>query len=320
MQGVATVAILGLRYPDFSIEAGILDGIRIVTAMGGTAEEIVSVAEDADVIIAGSLPKLTGDVISRLPALRAVVRAGIGVDNIDLDAARDAGLLVVNVPDYGTEAVAQHTLAMALAAFRRLGEADRIVRSGQWGFADLRPIHVPAASVAGVVGYGRIGRRVAELLDAVGFGRVVVHDPYASPAELENLSLASLLDVSDLVCLHAPAPEDGSALIGADQLARMKPSSALVNTSRGVLIDDGALADALASGAPRVAALDVFTPEPPDLTPFEGVMDRVLLSPHMAWYTEESQTDLRRKSATEAKRFLDGVPAINPLVAPEEAP
>lgn len=316
---MATVAILGLRYPDFSIETGILDGMKIVTAMGGTADEIVSVAEEAEVIIAGSLPKLTGDVIGRLPALRAVVRAGIGVDNIDLDAARDAGLFVVNVPDYGTEAVAQHTLALALAALRRLGEADRIVRSGEWGFTDLRPMHLPGASVAGVVGYGRIGRRVTELLDGVGFGRIVVHDPYASPEDRANLPLDELLAASDLVCLHAPAPADGSALIGADELARMKPGSALVNTSRGVLVDDVALAAALESGAPRVAALDVFTPEPPNLAPFERVMDRVLLSPHMAWYTEESQTDLRRKSATEARRLLDGLPPTNPLVTPEEA-
>ncbi len=315
---MATVAILGLRYPDFSIEEAILAGIRIVTATGGTADEIVSVAGDVEVIIAGSLPKLTAEVIAALPALRAVVRAGIGVDNIDLDAAREAGLLVVNIPDYGTEAVAQHTLAMALAAFRRLGEADRIVRSGGWGFADLRPIHVPGTSVAGVVGYGRIGRRVAELLEAVGFGQVVVHDPFTESAEFENLSLDALLATSDLVCLHAPAPTDGSALIGAAELGRMKSGSALVNTSRGVLIDDGALADALASGAPRVASLDVFTPEPPDLTPFASVLDRLLLSPHMAWYTEESQADLRRRSATEAKRFLDGLPANNPLVTPEE--
>lgn len=315
-----TVAILGSRYPDFSIEEQILPDVTIVSAPGGTPEEIVAVAGEAKVIVAGSLPKFTREVIGRLPALQALVRAGIGVDNIDLDAARQAGILVVNVPDYGTEAVAQHTLAMALAGFRRLGEADRIVRSGGWGFPDLRPIHVPGTSVAGVVGYGRIGRRVAELLAAVGFGRVIVHDPYAQAEEFENVSLEALLGQSDLVCLHAPAPTDGSALIGASELESMKPNSVLVNTSRGILIDDPALAAALASGTPRVASLDVFLPEPPDLEVFDGVLDRLLLSPHMAWYTEESQTEMRRKSAEEARRFLDGLPPINPLVTPEEAP
>lgn len=315
-----TVAILGSRYPDFSIEEQILPETTIVSAPGGTPEEIVAVAGEARVILAGSLPKFTREVIGRLPALQALVRAGIGVDNIDLDAAREAGILVVNVPDYGTEAVAQHTLAMALAAFRRLGEADRIVRSGEWGFPDLRPIHVPGASVAGVVGYGRIGRRVAELLAAVGFGRVIVHDPYADAEQFENVPLDTLLGQSDLVCLHAPAPADGTALIGAAELAMMKQGCVLVNTSRGILIDDAALAEALPSGTPRVASLDVFLPEPPDLRVFEGVLDRLLLSPHMAWYTEESQTEMRRKSAEEARRFLDGLPPINPLVVPEEAP
>lgn len=313
-----TVAILGSRYPDFSIEEQILPETTIVSAPGATPDEIVAIAGEARVIIAGSLPKFTREVIGRLPALQALVRAGIGVDNIDLDAARDAGILVVNVPDYGTEAVAQHTLAMALAGFRRLGEADRIVRSGGWGFPDLRPIHVPGTSVAGVVGYGRIGRRVSELLVAVGFGRVIVHDPYAESEEFENASLDALLGHSDLVCLHAPAPADGSALMGPRELGLMKPNSVLVNTSRGILIDDDALAAALATGTPRVASLDVFLPEPPDLEVFEGVLDRLLLSPHMAWYTEESQTEMRRKSAEEARRFLDRLPPLNPLVTPEE--
>jgi D-3-phosphoglycerate dehydrogenase len=315
---MTTVAVLGSRYPDFSIEQGILGDVEIVSAPGGTADEIVAVAGAAEIIIAGSLPKFTAEVLPRLPSLRAIVRAGIGVDNIDLDAAGAAGISVCNVPDYGTEAVAQHTLAMALAASRRLGEADRIVREGRWGFDPLRPIHVPGEMTAGVVGFGRIGRRVAGLLLLVGFGRLLAHDPFADPDAhgVEPATLEEILSQSDVVCLHAPAPPD-RPLIGADELALMKPGSALVNTSRGALIDDTSLAAALANGAPRVAALDVFTPEPPDLSIFEGVTDRLLLSPHMAWYTEESQTEMRRKSADEASRFLDGMPFRNPIVTPE---
>ncbi len=315
---MTTIAVLGSRYPDFSIEQEILGDVSIVSAPGGTADEIVEVAGTAEIIIAGSLPKFTADVLPLLPSLRAIVRAGIGVDNIDLEAARTAGISVCNVPDYGTEAVAHHTLAMALAATRRLGEADRIVRKGAWGFDPLRPIHVPGEMTAGVVGFGRIGRRVAGLLLLVGFGRLLAHDPFADPDAhgVEPATLEEILSQSDVVCLHAPAPPDRS-LIGADELALMKPGSVLVNTSRGALIDDAALAAALATGAPRVAALDVFTPEPPDLSTFDGVTDRLLLSPHMAWYTEESQTEMRRKSAAEASRFLDGIPFQNPIVTPE---
>lgn len=315
---MTTVAVLGSRYPDFAIEQEILGDVEIVSAPGGTADEIVEVAGEAKIIIAGSLPKFTAEVLPRLPNLEAIVRAGIGIDNIDLGAAEAAGLVVCNIPDYGTEAVGQHTLAMALAATRRLGEADRIVREHGWGFDPLRPLHVPGEMTAGVVGFGRIGRRVAGLLLLVGFGRLLAHDPFADPDAhgVEPATLEEVLAESDVVCLHAPAPPD-RPLIGADELALMKQGSVIVNTSRGALIDDAALAAALKTGAPRVAALDVFTPEPPDLSVFEGVTDRLILSPHMAWYTEESQLEMRRKSANEARRILDGLSPQNLLVTPE---
>lgn len=317
---MTTIVVLGSRYPDFSLEQEILGNVEIVSAPGVTADEIVDIAGNARIIISGSLPEITADVFPRLPKLEAIVRAGIGVDNIDLDAARAAGIGMCSIPDYGTETVAQHTLAMSLAAIRRLGEADRIVRDGGWGFDPLRPIHVPGEMTAGVVGFGRIGRRVAGLMLLVGFGRLVAHDPYADPDAhgVEPATLEKVLLESDVVCLHAHAPPD-RPLIGADELALMKPESVIVNTSRGALIDDAALAEALKAGAPRVAALDVFSPEPPDLSVFDGVTDRLLLSPHMAWYTEESQREMRRKSAIEARRILDGHEPQNPIVTPEPA-
>ncbi len=122
-----------------------------------------------------------------------------------------------------------------------------------------------------------------------------------------------------MLSLHVPGPADGSPLLGEDQLAAMKADSVLVNTARGSLIDSDALAAAMAQGAPRIAALDVFAPEPPDLDPYREVMDRLILTPHMAWYTEESQQDLRRKSAEEARRLLQGERPLNPIVTPQEA-
>jgi D-3-phosphoglycerate dehydrogenase / 2-oxoglutarate reductase len=316
---MSTVAILGTRYPDFVIEEGVLAGVEIVAGPGATPDEIVELAGDADVILIGSLPRFTGEVLQRL-SCRALVRSGIGVDNVDLEVARALGYTVAYVPDYGTEAVAQHTLALALAANRRLGEADRLVRQGDWGFASLRPLHLPSAMTAGVVGFGRIGRRTAELLHAVGFGRIVVHDAYLTPdvGWAEPVSLDELLSTSDLVTLHAPGPQGGGALIGPAEVGRMKPGSAIVNTARGSLIDPVALAAGLAVGAPTVAALDVFSPEPPDLAPFDGVIDRMILSPHAAWYTEESQADLRRKSAEEAARMLVGQAPLNAVIQPQE--
>jgi D-3-phosphoglycerate dehydrogenase len=315
---VTKVAILGTRYPDFTIEEEVLAsaGASIVAAPGRDEEEIVAAADGAIVIVAGSQPRFTRSVLERLVTCQGIVRAGVGVDSIDLEAAADLNLWVVSVPDYGTEAVAQHTLALALAATRGLCQADRIVKTGGWGFSGLRPLHSPGALTAGVVGFGRIGRRLAGLLLSVGFGRLLAHDPLSEPDahRVEPASLERLLAESDLVCLHAPAPADGRPLLGTAQLAVMRPNSVLVNTSRGSLIDQEALAAALAAGAPRLAALDVFCNEPPDLAVFETVIDRLLLSPHMAWYTEESEADLRRKSAEEARRILTGVAPLHPVV------
>lgn len=313
------VVILGTRYPDFLIEEEVLasTGAAVTGATGATGPDIITETAGADVVIAGSLPRFTADVLERMDC-RAVVRAGIGVDSVDLEAARRLGMWVVNVPDYGTDAVALHTLTMVLASLRRLTESDRIVRSGGWGFAPLRPMRLPASLTAGVVGFGRIGRAVADHLSAVGFGTVVVSDPFVK--DVPTLPLAELLAVADVVVLHAPGPQDGSPLIGASELGVMRPGSILVNTARGSLIDMNALAAGMAARAPVVAALDVFSPEPPDLRALAGVLDRVILSPHAAWYTEETQTELRVRSAWEARRILEGEEPHNIVVRPEEAP
>lgn len=318
---MTTVAILGTRYPDFSIEEEILAplGATIVSGAGATSDEIVELAGDAAVILAGSGPRFDAATIGRL-GCRGIVRNGVGVETVDLDAARTAGMWVARVADYGTEAVAFHAVTLALAGLRRLLEADRRVRAGGWGFAELRPLHLPSALTAGVVGFGRIGRRVAELLGGLGF-QVVACDPFATvdAPGVRNASFAELLATADVVSLHAPAPEDGSYLLGAAELASMRPGSVLVNTSRGALIDEGALVAALAEGRPGTAALDVFAREPLDVSVFAGVSDQVLLTPHMAWYTEESERDLRVKAAHEARRLLEGERPRDVVVEPEEA-
>jgi D-3-phosphoglycerate dehydrogenase len=203
-----------------------------------------------------------------------------------------------------------------MALFRRLPEADAALRGGAWGVAGLRPLHLPSASVAGVVGYGRIGRQAAAYLRGLGFS-VVAHDEYVDvPAGdgVRSASLDEVLETSDLVTLHAPGDPSGRPLLDADRLARMKPGSVLVNTSRGSLVDLPALLDGLAAGRPRFAALDVFPTEPVDASVFEPVSDRVLLTPHMAWYTEESEADMRRKAAAEAARLLRGEQLREPVV------
>ena len=320
----ATVAILGTRYRDLAIEEAILHplGARLVTGAGRDGTDILAVAGDADVILAGAPPRFDAAVIGRL-SCRGIVRYGVGTDSIDLAAAERAGIWVARVSDYGTEAVSVHAVALALSGLRRLREADAHVRAGGWGIAELRPLHLPSAMTAGVIGYGRIGRRVARLLHALGF-RVLVHDPYVSPAGTDDeppvafTALDDLLAGSDVVTLHLPGTPDGRPLLDEAALSRMKAGSVLVNTARGSLVDTRALVRGMRADRPRVAALDVHDPEPPDLAALAPpeVAARMILTPHMAWYTEESEADLRTKAAGEAARLLRGERPLDAVAGP----
>jgi D-3-phosphoglycerate dehydrogenase len=309
----ATVAIIGTRYSDFGVEHETLGdlGVEIVSGAGRTPEEILGLAADADVILAGAAPRFDATTIAGLRC-KGIVRYGVGVDSIDLAAAAAAGIWVANTPDYGTEAVAVHTLALVLAGIRRLPMAERRLRRGDWGFAELRPLRLPGSMTAGVVGFGRIGRRVGQLLTAVGFGRVLVNDPILDDERQQAgvVPLERLLATADVVTLHVPGDID--PLIGSAELALMRPGSVLVNTARGSLIDTGALIDALAKGRPAIAALDVYPEEPPPTDRFSS--EQLILTPHMAWYTEETELEMRRQAAAEARRLLQGLPLANPVV------
>lgn len=308
------VAILGTRYRDYSIEEQALGplGVSLVSGDGSTADSIVEQAAGATVILAGSRPRFDGGVLERL-SCRGIVRYGVGTDSIDLDAARNLGIAVARVSDYGTAAVAFHAVSMALAQLRRLPEADRAIRAGSWGFADLRPMHEPSRLTAGVVGYGRIGRQVAAHLQCLGM-RILAHDPYVEipdSQDLRPMDLVELLRLSDVVLLHAPGNPDGSPLLDGETLPQMRPGSVLVNTARGSLVDLPALLGGLRQGRPGRAALDVYPDEPVDVAVFGDLAERILLTPHMAWYTEESEADLRQKAAAEAARMLRGEPLVD---------
>jgi D-3-phosphoglycerate dehydrogenase len=324
--GGPVVAILGTRYDDFAIEEEALAplGARVVSGDGGTPESIHDVAASADVVLAGSRPRFDATVLEGLRC-RGIVRYGIGTDSIDLVAAADRGIAVARVSDYGTEAVAFHAVTLATALLRRLVEADRTVRGGGWGVAGLRPLRQPSGLTAGVVGYGRIGRQAAAYLTGLGM-QVLAHDEYVDVPAGHGVSPASLdelLGRSDVVTLHAPGSPDGTPLLDEARLGSMRPGSVLVNTARGSLVDVAALVRGLIAGRPAGAALDVFPTEPPDVSVFDEVADRVILTPHMAWYTEESEVDMRRKAAAEAVRLLRGEPLqdpVTPVPAPSPAP
>jgi len=315
------VAIIGARWPDVDIEADVLgvNNGEIVRDPGDTRDDILATAADVDVILAGPRPAFDADTIDGLNG-RGIVRYGAGYDNVDVTAAREKGMEVAYVPDYGTEAVALHSVSLALALMRKITQADRLVHAGRWDLAALRPLHLPSELTAGIIGFGRIGRRTAELLIGVGFGRVLAFDDRieVEAPGVEGALFETVLAEADLVSVHASGSAAGTPLIGRREIGLFKPGSVLVNTARGTLVEHGALVDGLRAGRPVAAALDVFDPEPPDPAVFGDVAEQIIMTPHMAWYTEETERELRTKTAEEAKRILDGQPVRYPV--PEEAP
>ncbi|MDR2895458.1 MAG: C-terminal binding protein [Propionibacteriaceae bacterium] len=247
-------------------------------------------------------------LMDALPRLKALGRYGVGVDSIDIDAATARGIAVFNVPDYGTDAVSDHAIALAMALLRDIGHQHRLGLIGQANFELARPIHLTSHLVFGVVGAGRIGRATAAKAAALGF-RVIVHD-IATDADyfhgLANRPLDKLLAEADIVCLHTPLTPDSRHLIDAAALALMKPTALLINTARGAVIDTDALINALRAGHLRGAGLDTVDPEPVDPKSPLFELPQVIITPHLAWYTEETYSELKRRTMTNVARYLLG--------------
>ncbi|MGY1810524.1 C-terminal binding protein [Blastococcus sp. SYSU D00669] len=288
------------EYGSDDVEAAVLRpaGHELVTAQARTADEVVAAAAGADAVLVQYAP-VTAEVLDALPRLRLVSRYGIGVDGIDLEAARARGVWVCNVPDYGTAEVALHTAAMLLALLRNLAGHDREVHAGRWDYHLGGELRRTGELSLGVVGLGRIGRLTAERAGP-WFGRCLGYDPQLPdgswPAGVERTSLEDLFARSAAVTLHVPLTDGTRGLVGDDLLGRMPAGSYLVNTARGGLVDLDAVLRALDSGRLAGVGLDVLPDEPPGEHPLLR-HPRALLSPHVAWYSAESEVELRRKTA-----------------------
>lgn len=293
-------------FPSVDIERRLLQGIdaELVVA-SGDRDDVLEVAEDADAILNTYLP-WDGAAISRLRKCRIIARYGIGVDNIDLEAAKEAGIVVTNVPDYSVEEVATHALALILASLRKITIAHAAVGRGTWSVDNFRPIRRLSTLTVGLVGYGRIARKIAAPLEALG-ARIVAHDPYLAPGpDLPPLlELDTLLGEADIVSLHLPLTHETRGLIDGPALSKMKPGAILINTSRGPLIQLDALTQALREGRLAGAGLDVFDVEPVDPSRIEGVPN-LIATPHMAYYSEEALEESQRKAATQVIKVLSG--------------
>jgi phosphoglycerate dehydrogenase-like enzyme len=261
---------------------------------------------EADALIVRGDAVVTADDIAAAPHLRVIGRSGIGVDNVDLDAARARGIPVVVAPGAGARAVAEGAFALAVALLKRLSELDRATREGEWSFRDRADVRDISGSTLGIVGYGRIGRELAELARAAGM-QVVAHDPYVEEA---NTPLETIFENADVVSLHVPLDDSTRGLVGPDLLARAKPGLILVNTARGGLVSSHEdLLAALESGRLGGVGLDVFADEPPD--PEQPLFDhpRVLVSPHALGLTRASREAVFRMMAEGVAAVLRGEPA-----------
>jgi D-3-phosphoglycerate dehydrogenase len=285
---------------------------------GLSPPELLKIMGDYDALIVRSETKVTRAVIQAGKRLQVIARAGIGVDNIDLEAATSAGIAVVNAPAGNTVAAAEHTLALMLALARNIPQAHLSMKEGLWNRSAFMGIEVRSKSL-GIVGLGRVGSEVARR--ARGFGMVLLaYDPFVSPdyarvLGVELMSLEQLLPQCDFLTLHTPLTSTTEHLIGAKELALLKPGARIINVARGELIDEAALLQALEAGKLAGVALDVFTQEPPGPTPLLK-HPKVVLTPHLGASTQEAQREVAREAAEQVLAVLRGEPARNTVNAP----
>jgi D-3-phosphoglycerate dehydrogenase / 2-oxoglutarate reductase len=278
--------------------------------------DILDVARDADAVIV-CYAKLTGDLLRQLTRCKVIGRTGLGVDNIDLPAAKEKGITVTYVPDYCLHEVSDHAVALLLALARKIPFANNLVQSGRWELAPIVPIRRLVGQTLGLVGFGNIPRLVAPKAQAFGL-KVVTYDPYVAPealkaANVEGVSFDRLCEISDFVSVHAPLLPATRGILNADAFAKMKKGVFIINTARGPLIDEPALIAALDSGKVGGAALDVVAVEPlAKDSPLIG-RDNVILTPHTAFYSVEALTELQSKAATDVARVLAGEKPVYPV-------
>ncbi len=307
------VVVLEPGYASYGTERSVLSRLNA---------EIIPIRENVDV--ANALKDINPKVvllresefrkeeIDLCPNLQGVIRYGVGVDNIDCDYAKEKLIYVANVPDYGAEIeVSEHAVALYLAIQRRLLSRDREVRAGAWGNSQHSPIPSRENAILGLVGCGRIGLEAAKKFRVLGFKKVIVFDPYlsdemASRHQLEKVELADLCAQADVVSLHAPLTSETYHLLDKKMIALMKKTSVFINVSRGGLVDEDALAQALHRGEILGAGIDVFECEPAPLDTPLFASPNTIVSDHMAWYSERSVEMLQRKAAESAYQILTG--------------
>jgi D-3-phosphoglycerate dehydrogenase / 2-oxoglutarate reductase len=316
-----TVVVSDCDHGTMAPEASVLDaaGVPWRLEQCRTAQDVVARAGDATVLINQYAP-ITAEVLDALPAVRLVVRYGVGVDNVDVAAATERGVWVANVPDYGTQEVADHAVALALTLLRGIPALSASVRSGTWDYRVTRPLRRLSELRFGVIGCGAIGSVAGQRAAAFGMDVVGVDVDESRPrpgTAIRRVGLDELAAGCDVISLHLNLTPESEHLVDDAFLLGVRPGLVLVNTARGGLVDGAALLAALDDGRVGGAGLDVLETEPPDEVGRRlAAHERVLVTPHVAWYSEESFVSLKTEVAREALRVLAGGPPRSPVNAP----
>ena len=313
-----TVVIAYPGFGDIRIEEEMLSAIdaNVVHLSNLDTPASREIVEQAEALMVTVQP-VPAELIASMERCRIISRVGTGLDAIDIDAATKHGVWVTYVPDYAVDEVSTHAIASLLAHARGFPRLLESTRRGEWGNKVVAPIRRLQGQTIGVVGFGRIGRAVGSKARGLGL-EVVVHDPYLDslPPESSDAKLVdweTLLRTSDYISLHVPLTDGTRHIINPDSLSSMKPTAFLINTARGALIDEDALFQAVRAGEIAGAALDVLSAEPPPADHPLLHEDRIWITPHSAWYSEESMEDMRTRGAEEVVRVLQGQKPRSPV-------
>lgn len=305
-----TIAVTECDHDAFLEEEAVAQehGVDLRIHQSRTRAELVDACQDADGILV-QYARIDGETMDALPRLRAIGRYGVGVDSVDVDAATARGIAVCNVPDYGTEAVSDHAIGLTLAVARGIPRTDRGLREGRVDLPAVRPLFQTRGRTFGVVGLGRIG--VATARKAAGLGyEVIGHDTLAAPGSTYHgvpaVTLEDLCARADVVSLHVPLTDETRGLVGREQIALLRSTTIVVNTARGGVVDVPALVDALREGRLGGAGIDTHEDEPLPVDHPLTTFDNVVLTPHLAWYTEESYGELKRRTIENVVEVLAG--------------
>ena len=315
MDGKAKVVLTDYVWESLDVEKKTLEGIAdLIPLQTKKPEEFLAEAADCDALLNTYAGPITADVMARMQKCRIVARYGIGVDTIDLDAATQAGIIVTNNPTYCIEEVAEHTMALMLACARKVALYDRLVRGGRWEVPPGKPMFRLSGRTLGLVGFGNIARQVAARAASFGM-RILFADPLVQEGQLDvpgkKMALHDLLGESDFVSLHPPLLAETRKMINDDALSRMKRSAFLINCSRGPIVDTDALIRALDAKKIAGCALDTTDPEPlPNPHPLRG-RENVIITPHVAWYSEQALVGLQAGAPSEVRRVLTGEWPVN---------